>query len=249
MVADAEPSNWDTIDAMARAVRDVGVKAGFPFVAAQGDLGDPQPMSDRNGEPYGATVFRWTDPAEAYWHDRRLALKSSFLHAARVCAEPMWYQRGKLGSWRPTALLDQVDCSKVDAQFGFTAAIIAPTHLPGGRVGAVVWVTRDDIDLPAVFSRECERMFALAFRFIAAHAEVSAPLRAPSAVGQLTAREVQCVRWAAAGKTNTEIGMILSLSVSTVRFHLRNAGVKLGASSRSRTIQLATGHGFLGART
>lgn len=249
IMAGQELSSWDNIDALARAVRDAGRALGFPFVAAQSDLGDPQPMSDRNCEPYAATVFDWPGHSEAYWQDRRLALKSSFLHAARICAEPMWYHRGQIGSWRPTDLLDQIDCSKVTAQFGFTAAIIAPTHLPGGRIGAVVWVTREEVDLPTIFSRESERLFVLAFRFIAAHAEASAPLRAHSAVGQLTGREVQCVRWAAAGKTNTEIGMILSLSVSTVRFHLRNAGAKLGAASRSRTIQLATGHGFLGART
>ena len=42
------------------------------------------------------------------------------------------------------------------------------------------------------------------------------------------------------------IGIILSLSVSTVRFHLRNAGEKLGAATRARMIQVATGHGFVG---
>ena len=32
----------------------------------------------------------------------------------------------------------------------------------------------------------------------------------------------------------------------TVRFHLRNAAEKLGATTRARMIQIATGHGFLG---
>ncbi|QNE30894.1 hypothetical protein F1C10_02220 [Sphingomonas sp. NBWT7] len=39
---------------------------------------------------------------------------------------------------------------------------------------------------------------------------------------------------------------VLTLSVSTVRFHLRNAAEKLGATTRARMIQIATGHGFLG---
>lgn len=241
--------SWDLIDSLACAVRDIGREAGFPFVAAQSDLGDPEPMSDREGQPYAAKLFEWSDEPGPYWEDRRLALKSTFLHAARIFAEPIWYADGRLGSWRPTAVLDQIDCSKVEAQFGFTAAIIAPVHLPAGRVGAVVWVTREAIDIADVFAREAERMFTLAIRLLAAHAEAAGKMRKPSIVGQLTSREVQCVRWAAAGKTNTEIGIILSLSVSTVRFHLRNAGAKLGATTRSRTIQLATGHGFLGART
>ena len=64
----------------------------------------------------------------------------------------------------------------------------------------------------------------------------------------LTRREVQCLRWAAAGKTDGEIGIILSLSVSTVRFHLRNAAAKLGATGRAQSIQIAAGLGFVGAR-
>ena len=56
------------------------------------------------------------------------------------------------------------------------------------------------------------------------------------------------LRWAAAGKTDGEIGIILSLSVSTVRFHLRNAAAKLGATGRAQSIQIAAGLGFVGAR-
>lgn len=249
MAADEIQARWDAIDRLAIAVRDAGLAAGFPYVAAQSDLGDPEPMSDRNGTPYAAKLFNWIDEPTAYWRDRRLALKSPFLHATRIFGEPIWYENGKLGSWRTTDVLDAIDCSKLDAQYGFSAAIIVPVHSPGGRIGAVVWVARDVVDLPAVFEREAERMFILATRLIAAHADAAARLRPGTMVGQLTPREVQCVRWAAAGKTNSEIGIILALSVSTVRFHLRNAGDRLGASSRSQTIQVATGHGFLGART
>lgn len=247
-VPDALPL-WDAIDGLALSVRDAGIAAGFPYVAAQSDLGDPEPMSDRHGAPYAATLFHWADSSGPYWQDRRLALKSVFLHAARIFAEPMWYAAGKLGSWRPTAALDAIDCSRIDAQFDFSGAIIAPAHLPGGRVGAVVWVARDPIDLQAVFARDGERLFTLAFRLLAAHAEASNTLRDPAIVGHLTPREVQSLRWAAAGKTNAEIGIILSLSVSTVRFHLRNAGEKLGTANRSQAIKLAAGHGFLGARS
>ncbi|WP_374283678.1 helix-turn-helix transcriptional regulator, partial [Novosphingobium sp.] len=63
----------------------------------------------------------------------------------------------------------------------------------------------------------------------------------------LTRREVQCLRWAAAGKTDSEIGIILDVSVSTVRFHLRNAAAKLGATGRAQSIQLAAGLGYVGA--
>lgn len=236
---------WAAIEALAGRIVAAGVDAGLPFVAAQADLGDPAPMADRNGRPY-ATRFPWPDTGSGYWHNRQLALRSSFLHAARVFAEPICYAAGRLGSWRPTRLLDAIDVADVQEQFGYTGALIAPVHLPAGQVGAVVWVTDQPIDMPAVFARHAEPLFTLAVRFLAAHAEQVAPPR-PTASAPLSPREAQCVRWAAAGKTNGEIGTILSLSVSTVRFHLRNAADKLGAATRARMIQAATSQGYLGS--
>jgi DNA-binding CsgD family transcriptional regulator len=235
---------WIGVSQLAHRIVAYGAEVGLPCVAAQSDLGDAAPMADREGRPYAA-VFPWVAGAEDYWRNRRLALESTFLHAARLLAEPIWYAEGRLGSWRETRLLDGIDCSRVTEQFGFTAALIAPVHLPAGQVGAVVWVATGPLDMAAVFARHAEPMFALAVRFLASHAELVSA-RARLAPAQLSRREAQCVRWAAAGKTNAEIGTILSLSVSTVRFHLRNAAEKLGAATRARMIQIATGHGFLG---
>lgn len=235
---------WDGLDTLARAVVAAGEAAGLPYVAAQSDLGDAAPMADKEGQPYAA-VLPWPPAGQGYWRNRRLALEAAFVHAARLLAEPIWYADGRLGSWRPTHLLDGIDCARVTEEFGFTGALIAPVHLPAGQVGAVVWVATEPVDMRTIFARHAEPLFGLAVRFLATHAElVSArPRLAPA---QLSRREVQCVRWAAAGKTTAEIGTILSLSVSTVRFHLRNAAEKLGATTRARMIQIATGHGFLG---
>jgi DNA-binding CsgD family transcriptional regulator len=236
--------SWEDVDALAAEVVAAGARVGLPYVAAQSDLGDPAPMAGRDGRAY-AERMPWGEAAPDYWRNRSLALRSIFLHAARIFAEPIWYADGRLGSWRPTSLLDAIDCSRVTEEFGFTGALIAPVHLAGGQIGTVLWVATKPIDMAAVFAAHAEPLFALAFRFLAAHSEVTMR-RAHTPPGQLSAREAQCVRWAAAGKTNAEIGTILSLSVSTVRFHLRNAAEKLGATTRARMIQIATGHGFLG---
>jgi LuxR family quorum sensing-dependent transcriptional regulator len=52
----------------------------------------------------------------------------------------------------------------------------------------------------------------------------------------LTTRELECLRWVAAGKTDWEISVILSISSATVRFHIDRARVKLGASTRSQAV-------------
>jgi LuxR family quorum sensing-dependent transcriptional regulator len=52
----------------------------------------------------------------------------------------------------------------------------------------------------------------------------------------LSRREAECLRWAAAGKTDNEIGAILSISPRTARFHIENAKKKLGVSTRIQAV-------------
>ena len=50
----------------------------------------------------------------------------------------------------------------------------------------------------------------------------------------LSARELECLRWVADGKTDTEIGEILSISDTIVKFHVTRARRKLGARTRAQ---------------
>lgn len=233
---------------MVAAVQAAGEELGLPFIAAQADLGDPEPMGDEQGRPYAETTFRWIDPDHAYWRDRRLALHVSFLTAARLTADPFFYTEGRLGTWRSTALLDGIDCRPELLSPNLGEAIVTPVHQPRGLVGAIVWCSTERIGVERVFKAHAARLQALALRLIAAHNEARGRPRHAAVPQTLTRREVQCLRWAAAGKTDGEIGIILSLSVSTVRFHLRNAAAKLGATGRAQSIQIAAGLGFVGAQ-
>src|SRR3546814_9304659 len=103
---------WADMPALIAGVQAIGDEIGLPFIAAQADLGDPEPMADRAGSPYAETSFRWIDPDYAYWRDRKLALHVAFLTAERLVAEPFFYSDGRLGSWRATGLLDAVDCQQ-----------------------------------------------------------------------------------------------------------------------------------------
>lgn len=62
---------------------------------------------------------------------------------------------------------------------------------------------------------------------------------AGAAKPHLTAREIECLRWASIGKTSWEISRILSISEATVNFHLGNARRKLGAGSRGQAVAKA----------
>lgn len=52
----------------------------------------------------------------------------------------------------------------------------------------------------------------------------------------LSAREAECLRWVALGKTDSEIAIILSISARTARFHIENAKRKLHVATRVQAV-------------
>lgn len=248
VIQDPSAICWAQMPALIDEVREAGARIGLPYIAVQSDLGDPHPMSDQQGRPYAETSFEWVNPDDHYWKDRKLALHAPLLTAARIISEPFYFSKGKLATWRQTSLLDSIDKSQLAEISGPGDCLIAPVHLPRGLVGAVFWCSREPVAIEEIFAREATYLHALALRLVATHIEARRRPRNNAVLQTLTRREVQCLRWAAAGKTDGEIGIILSLSVSTVRFHLRNAAGKLGATGRAQAIQIAAGLGYVGAR-
>ncbi|RQS64133.1 LuxR family transcriptional regulator [Burkholderia sp. Bp8963] len=61
----------------------------------------------------------------------------------------------------------------------------------------------------------------------------------------LTPREVEILKWHADGKTLQEISDILVVSVETVKFHTRNAMLKLGAANKTAAVVRAAVLGLL----
>ncbi|TDR79752.1 autoinducer binding domain-containing protein [Paludibacterium purpuratum] len=61
----------------------------------------------------------------------------------------------------------------------------------------------------------------------------------------LTLREHECLRWAAAGKTSWETSRILRCSESTVNFHIRNIINKLDVSNRRQAVARALAWGLI----
>lgn len=61
----------------------------------------------------------------------------------------------------------------------------------------------------------------------------------------LSPREIDCLRWTSEGKTVWECGIILSLSIHTVRCYLESARHKLGATSNTHAVSIALKSGLL----
>jgi LuxR family quorum-sensing system transcriptional regulator CciR len=62
---------------------------------------------------------------------------------------------------------------------------------------------------------------------------------------RISAREVECLTWAALGKSSSEIAEIIDLSANTVDFHVKRAMVKLDATSRTFAIVRAMRLGLI----
>lgn len=65
------------------------------------------------------------------------------------------------------------------------------------------------------------------------------------AASALTDRESEVLRWTGDGKTTSEIAQILSISENTIKFHVKNATMKLGASNKTAAVLKAAILGLL----
>lgn len=225
LLADAE--------ALAREIVETGTRIGLPFVAAAADISSAVPPAGADGRPLAETTFRWVDPNLRYWEDHGFALRAAFIHAARACSEPFYFAGGRFGSWRPNRALDAVAAERPIETYGVGAAIVAPAYLPGGVIGAVVWATPDaSFEIERAFAEHAADLHLLALKFVATYGDaVSGSDETPA---RLTRREIQCLKWAAAGKTDAEIGELVAISLPTVRFHVTNAARKLRAGGGPR---------------
>lgn len=71
-------------------------------------------------------------------------------------------------------------------------------------------------------------------------------LDAPEEHGHsLTEREIECLHWSVRGKTNAEIGAIISISRHTVNSHIESAKRKLGVATRVQAAAIAHRLGLL----
>ena len=61
----------------------------------------------------------------------------------------------------------------------------------------------------------------------------------------LAPREIECLRWSAAGKTSSEIAGIIGVSENTVNSYLSSAAQKMNAVNRVQTVAQAIRLGLL----
>jgi DNA-binding CsgD family transcriptional regulator len=238
----------DDIRRAAEAFREtVDALADYRIVMTD-NIASLRPMLDGEGNILAECVFGFTDPGQQWWTNRSLALQSPLARACRYEGQPFWANAQGFHTLHPNCYLDEIDLENFEKRALTTAAIVVPVHQPFGQIGMVAMCAAHPgiTDMSAEFEAHADRLMLLSHRFVSSYAEVTRRRRWLPTDCQLTKREIECLRWAAVGKTDREISMILSRSHATVRFHIQNAGVKLNAVNRSQTVFKAAQLGFIG---
>ncbi|MES0076892.1 LuxR family transcriptional regulator [Mesorhizobium sp. M0058] len=115
------------------------------------------------------------------------------------------------------------------ATFGLRSGISVPLHGPQGRVAIMSFAQCMDHGFP---NRAVTYLELAALHFHLRHAELSHLVRTEGSP-ELSSREIECILWAARGKTSWEIATIIGISINTVNFHIRNVMRKLDTGSRT----------------
>ncbi|WP_347312044.1 helix-turn-helix transcriptional regulator [Defluviimonas sp. SAOS-178_SWC] len=134
------------------------------------------------------------------------------------------------------------------ADYGLERGMTIPIHLPEGKfavVSAIVDRT-SSATWDTLYSNTYQTMFHLTHTFHKSISNRGFLDEVEVALSNLLSpRESECLRWAAHGKTSPEIAMILDRSVETVRLHIKNAMLKLDASTRTHAVAKAVRLGVL----
>ena len=230
----------------AEALHEVAMAHGMRAAPAH-DIADKRTPVDMDGNLLASSVFGWTGDDRVWWRNSRIALESPITLACRFQDEPFWVNAQGFRTRVPNRYFDEIDLTNFEHRAMTRAAIVIPVHMAFGQIGAVSFnpVDRDRTDLAKEFEELADLFGIFARTFLVSYVMVMGAMQALPPRSRLSKREVECLRWAAIGKTDLEISMIMSRSRATVRFHIQNASAKLDAVNRSQTVFKAAQLGYI----
>ncbi|WP_284947093.1 LuxR family transcriptional regulator [Acidisoma cladoniae] len=126
--------------------------------------------------------------------------------------------------------------------YGWTDGLVIPVHGPAGYQGVVSLAAQRPLDLSA---SDISLLWVMSLALHARCRTTPGLGESSSVRPQLTARELECMRWVASGKTDWEIAQLVAISASTVHFHVERVKKRLGTSSRTEATALLVLHGAL----
>jgi LuxR family transcriptional activator of conjugal transfer of Ti plasmids len=132
------------------------------------------------------------------------------------------------------------------ARFGIRYGFTIPIHNDSGPVAAVTFAADERRPQFERTITEHARVLQLMAMYFHAHAKRGICSNQLVAGASLSPREVECLEWAARGKSAWEIGTILGISRHTVSTYLENAKAKLGVRTIVQAVACAMASKLIG---
>lgn len=162
---------------------------------------------------------------------------SPVIQRLRRSTIPFTYDAHQLARRRADGKGEAAVC--VFEQANMPRGLYLPVHDAGGHRAAIAFGG----DRPVVSGDELQELNLWAGVLYSKYLEVRDRDRRGAA--SLSRREVECLRWAAAGKTTSEMAKILALSEYTVNHYLNRATRKLDSVNRVQTVAKAVRAGLI----
>jgi len=126
--------------------------------------------------------------------------------------------------------------------YGWRDVFAVPIHGPGSLQGLVTMATRQTLTFNRADCAVLETM-ARAVWERCRSAEGFGTL--DSGRMQLSPREIECLQWAAAGKSDADIALLVGIKPATAHFHIEQAKKRLGVNTRVEAVAVGVLHGVI----
>lgn len=184
-------------------------------------------QGERELKPH-TVISNWPPELLRAYDDRKLFSNSPIIKAVRKSDKPVEWRAGEINSRNGASEVDQ--SIELFRSFGIFSGVYFPAYNAAGKKGAMSF-SGDRGSL----SKEERAILHLLSLYAFNHASLLT-YETSTAPPQLTPRELECLGWAAHGKTNSEIATILSISDSTVAGYVTSVCQKLNASNKVHAV-------------
>jgi LuxR family transcriptional regulator len=198
-----------------------------------------------DGEFIG-TAMGWQAKTVNEWVKLGLARACPIgLHCAEATEPFLWDCELDSAAWQGRSLLAEQRAVLNLYNNEICGGLTVPVR-HAGKTGYVSWCSRERGRLRSRYQETLGSVHLISHTFMRQiDCLIDARARHGDMKGPLTRRELECLTWAARGKTTSEIADLLHLSAETVEFHLSNAMVKLGARNRPHAVAIACVRGVI----
>jgi DNA-binding CsgD family transcriptional regulator len=158
---------------------------------------------------------------------------------ARRRLSPFWYAdvvpRLKLSA-------KQKELYEAGAAYGWKDVFGVPIHGPGSLQGLVTMATRDELKLSVA---DCAALEAMARAVWERCRTAEGFGMSDSPPVQLSPREIECLQWAAAGKSDADIAVLVGIKPATAHFHIERAKKRFGVRTRVEAVAVGVLRGAI----